>query len=72
MSEREDLISVLNDLKVQIKKQTSLRFAFARGLVYGLGTVIGATVLIGILSWLITYIFDDPKDIPIANEVLES
>ena len=52
-NEKEDsLISVLQDLRSMLKRQSSLRFALLRGMVYGLGTVIGATVLIAILGWV--------------------
>lgn len=71
MAEQENLVEVLTDLRSLIQKQTSLKFAFARGLVYGLGTVVGATVLIGVLGWFLGGVFDDPEDVPIIGDAIE-
>lgn len=68
---RSELVEVLTDLKTQIRRQTSFRFIFVRGIVYGLGTVIGATVLIGIVSWTLSAFFSDPADAPIIGPALE-
>lgn len=55
--QRERLIKVLGDLEDLTKRQVSLKFIFVRGIIYGLGTVIGATVLISILSYSVVQIF---------------
>jgi len=55
--QRERLITVLGDLEDLTKRQVSLKFIFVRGIIYGLGTVIGATVLISILSYSVVQIF---------------
>jgi len=44
------LIEVLEKLEADIKKQNSLKYALFRGMVYGLGTVIGATVLVALVG----------------------
>lgn len=48
------LIEVLEVLEKDIRKQNSLRYAFFKGIVYGLGTVIGATVLVALFGGIIT------------------
>lgn len=50
LEQRDRLITVLGQLELQIKKQTSLKFVLLRGVIYGLGTVIGATVLVALLG----------------------
>ena len=45
-SQEQRLLTVLYALEELLTKQTSLKFVFIRGAVYGLGTVIGATLLI--------------------------
>jgi hypothetical protein len=55
--QRDQLIDVLSSLDSLTKKQVSLKFIFLRGIIYGLGTVIGATVLISILSYSLVEIF---------------
>lgn len=44
------LIEVLENLESHIKIQNSLRTSFLKGIVYGLGTVIGATVLVALFG----------------------
>lgn len=55
--QRARLLTVLKSLEHYTKKQISLKFIFLKGVVYGLGTVIGATVLISVLSYFIVQIF---------------
>lgn len=62
MSEQKELVEVLGDLKSLLTRQTSLRFAFLRGILYGLGTVVGATILIGVLTWLLSVFFGTEID----------
>ena len=44
------LLEVLLTLEQQIKKQNSYKYAFLKGVVYGFGTVIGATVLVALFG----------------------
>ena len=53
------LIEVLQDLELHIKRQNSLKYAFFKGLAYGFGMVIGATVLVAIFGSVITIMFGD-------------
>lgn len=55
--QRERLITVLDSLEGLTKRQVSIRFIFLKGVVYGLGTVIGATVLISVLSFTFVQLF---------------
>ena len=47
------LIEVLQTLETHIKRQNSLKYAFLKGMMYGLGTVIGATILVAIFGGII-------------------
>lgn len=53
------LLDVLEALEKQIMKQNSLKLALLRGVVYGLGTVIGATILVTLLGWIIKITIGD-------------
>lgn len=56
------LIEVLKNLEGHIRRQNSLRYALIRGMIYGLGTVIGATLLVALFGGIIastTGIFSD-------------
>ena len=65
------MLDVLESLEKQISKQNSLKFAFARGMVYGLGTVIGATVLVALFGGVIISLVNTFTDEPIDEAALE-
>lgn len=69
--QREQLIKVLGDLEDLTKRQVSLKFIFLRGVIYGLGTVIGATVLISVLSFSFVQLFGVEVIDPNAVENLQ-
>jgi hypothetical protein len=48
--QRARLITVLNELEDEVERQNSWKHVFLRGALYGLGTVIGATLLIAIIG----------------------
>lgn len=67
---RERLIEVLQSLEAQIAWQTSLKWAFLRGVIYGLGTVIGATILLALLGGIFAATIESLSDFPfIGNYV---
>lgn len=49
-TQQQRLITVLNELEEEVEKQNSFSHIFVRGALYGLGTVIGATVLLALLG----------------------
>jgi len=55
--QRERLITVLGSLEDLTKRQVSIRFIFLKGVIYGLGTVVGATLLISIVSYIFVQVF---------------
>lgn len=55
---RSKLLDVLMGLEHEIKKQNSLKYALVRGIVYGLGTVIGASVLVTVIAGLLQKVTD--------------
>ena len=62
------LITVLYSLEGLIKRQTSLKFAFLRGAVYGLGTVIGATLLIALFGGILAATIDSLAELPFVGQ----
>jgi len=55
--QRERLITVLGSLEDLTTRQVSIKFIFLRGITYGLGTVIGATLLISVVSFTFVQVF---------------
>jgi hypothetical protein len=49
-TQQQRLITVLGELEDEVEKQNSYSHIFVRGALYGLGTVIGATILIALLG----------------------
>jgi len=47
------LIEVLQTLETHIERQNSLKYALLKGMMYGLGTVVGATVLVALFGGII-------------------
>lgn len=71
--DRERLIEVLHSLEHLTQKQVSLKFAFTKGIIYGLGTVIGATVLISIISYIFVIVFgQDASQISSVKDVISN
>lgn len=62
-TQEERLVTVLYSLESQIQRQNSLKFTLLKGVVYGLGTVIGASVLValfgGVLASFLSSIVGD-------------
>ena len=71
-TQQQRLITVLNELEEEVEKQNSWQRIFARGLLYGLGTVIGATILIALFGSLIALAVDTfgIGDIPILGDFI--
>jgi Domain of unknown function (DUF5665) len=70
-NQSERLIQVLVAVEHQIARQTSLRQSFLRGALYGLGTVIGATILIAILGGAIVSTIESIKEIPFLGQFID-
>jgi hypothetical protein len=49
-----DLHEVLNEVKHYWKKQSSLKWNFLKGIIYGFGFFIGSAVIVGFLLYLLT------------------
>ncbi len=73
-TQQQRLITVLNELEEEVEKQNSWQHVFIRGALYGLGTVIGATVLIAIAGSIIALTVDTLgiKDIPFLDDFIRN
>lgn len=67
----ERLITVLYSLEEQITRQTSLKFAFLRGAIYGIGTVVGATLLIALFGGILAATINSLSSLPFIGEFVE-
>jgi hypothetical protein len=62
------LINVLYTLEIQMRRQASLRFAFLRGVVYGFGTVVGATILIALAGGILASTYASLTELPFVGQ----
>lgn len=69
--QRERLISALDSLETLTKKQVSLKFILLKGVIYGLGTIIGATILLTLVSYFAVSIFGEEIENSATFELLE-
>lgn len=72
-TQQQRLITVLGELEDEVEEQNSWRHVFIRGAIYGLGTVIGATVLIAILGSIIALTVKSLglKEIPFIGNLID-
>lgn len=69
-TQQQRLITVLHTLEREIEKQNSFKYAFLRGALYGLGTVIGATILLAFFGGVIAMTVDSLGNIPVFGELI--
>lgn len=72
-TQQQRLITVLGELEDEVEKQNSWRQVFLRGALHGLGTVIGATVLLAILGSILAVALKTfgLEDFPIIGPFVE-
>lgn len=56
IKELKDLKVVLTEVKIYWKKQSSLRWNFLRGILYGFGFFIGATLIAAVFLFALTHL----------------
>lgn len=68
----EELNQEIKKLIVVIKKANSLHYVFLRGILLGLGSVIGATIVAVIIIAILSNIIQTINDVPILNNVINN
>ena len=66
----KELNKNIKDLNLVIKRANSFRYVFFRGILWGLGSVIGATVVAVIIIAILSRIIQSVNDIPILNNII--
>jgi len=64
------LLSVLYALEEEMHKQNSFKYSLIRGAIYGLGTVIGATILITFFGGVIAITLKSLDGVPFIGNVI--
>ncbi len=55
------LSSILDQIDTELKRQNSFRFIFLQGLTRGLGTALGATILVALITSITIHFADMPE-----------
>ncbi|MCK5475698.1 MAG: hypothetical protein KAI71_03920 [Candidatus Pacebacteria bacterium] len=67
----KELNQNIESLIVVIKRANSLYFVFLRGIIWGLGSAIGATVVAVIVIAILSSIIQSINDVPILNSIIK-
>jgi hypothetical protein len=65
------LLDRLEKIDRKLKSLTSYRDIFLKGIVTGVGTFIGATIVVGLLFGVLSQVFDFAGQIEVINEILD-
>lgn len=57
----DKLTSILNQIDTELKRQNSFRFIFLRGLTRGIGTALGATILVALVTSITIHFAETPE-----------
>lgn len=70
-STADNTLETLNEINEKLEKRVSLLENFKVGIVRGLGTAIGATIVAGIALALLSRVIDQVEDVPIIDDFVE-
>jgi len=68
----EELNQNIKDLIVVVKRANSFYYVFLRGLLWGLGSVIGATVVAVIIIAILSSAIQSINDVSILNNIINN
>jgi len=57
----DKLTAILNQIETELKRQNSFGFIFLRGITRGLGTALGATILVALVTSITIHFADTPE-----------
>lgn len=70
--EIEELNQNIKKLIVVMKRANSFQYVFLRGVLWGLGSAIGATAIAVIVIAILSNIIQSVNDVPILNNVMNN
>ena len=69
---KDDVTDVLNEIEITLKRQNSFGYIFLHGIVRGMGTALGATVLVALLTSITLNFFGSPQMDAVIEAVVSS
>ncbi len=70
--QEQELVQLLEKLNSNLQKEVSPVRRFIMAVIQGVGTIIGATIVAGIVLGVLSETVDSVDDIPILNKILDS
>lgn len=70
-SSTDDLSQRLDKLNTLLANQISLPRVFLRGVIGGLGSILGATIVMGIVVGLIAWLLVNLVDVPVVGDFID-
>ena len=68
----KELNQNIENLIIVIKRANSFYYVFLRGVLWGLGSVIGATVVAVIIIAILSSVIQSINDVPILNKIINN
>ena len=68
----KELNQNIENLIIVIKRANSFYYVFLRGVLWGLGSVIGATVVAVIIIAILSSVIQSINDVPILNNIINN
>ena len=68
----EELNQNIENLIIVIKRANSFHYVFLRGVFWGLGSVVGATIVAVIIIAILSNIIQSINDVPILNNIVNN
>jgi hypothetical protein len=62
----------LSKINQYLSKLTDPKQIFLLGVVRGVGVAVGATVVAGILFWILTRVFNTVEDVPVLDDFIQN
>ena len=68
----EELNQNIEKLIIVVKRANSFHYVFLRGVFWGLGSVVGATIVAVIIIAILSNIIQSINDVPILNNIVNN
>jgi len=66
------LVKSIQKLNKSLERSTSFKYVFLRGIINGLATAIGATIVAGAILSILSRTIDSVDDVPVLGEFIEA
>lgn len=69
---KDDISSILSEINIALQRQNAYRYSFFHGIMRGVGTALGATVVVALVTSLTINFFDSPQMEALIQMIMNS